>query len=208
MFEASCREAQVGASRPTLFQARRRDLRSVHGDSGSDDEALNAPEKLRPDHELTPFVSGTPAFDGWLRRRCPPNQESSASLTYVIGAGVHVVGYYALAAREVAQAEATGRTRRNMPESLPVMAIRRHAIDSGYQGLGLGRALLRDAGQALIGDNDACSRATSTRRLPRPGAAAKSRLGAPHLKGDRIPCCDVYTIGPWDWLATATRWQR
>ena len=32
-----------------------------------------------------------------------------------------------------------------MPDPVPVMVIGRLAIDSGYQGRGLGRALLRDA---------------------------------------------------------------
>jgi GNAT superfamily N-acetyltransferase len=56
-----------------------------------------------------------------------------------------VVGYYALAAGAVALAEATGRTRRNMPDPVPVMVLGRLAIDADYQRRGLGRALLRDA---------------------------------------------------------------
>ncbi len=111
----------------------------------SGEEEISAPEKLRPDHDVSRFDSGTPVLDDWLRRRALPNQESGASRTYVICAGKHVVGYHALAAGALAQAEATGRTRRNMPDPLPVMVLGRLAIDSGYQGRGLGRALLRDA---------------------------------------------------------------
>ncbi len=111
----------------------------------SGEEGVSAPEKLRPDHDISSFDSGTPVLDDWLRRRALPNQDSGASRTYVIRAGKPVVGYYALAAGAVAQAEATGRTRRNMPDPVPVMVIGRLAIDSGYQGRGLGRALLRDA---------------------------------------------------------------
>ena len=106
---------------------------------------IDAPEKLEPDHDVASFNSGTPLLDDWLRRRALPNQASGASRTYVIRAGKHVVGYYALAAGAVAPAEATGRTRRNMPNPVPVMVIGRLAIDTGYQGRGLGRALLRDA---------------------------------------------------------------
>ena len=111
----------------------------------SDDEATGAPQKLRPDHDLSFFHSGTPALDAGPQRRALANQQSGASRTYVIGAGRRVVGYYALAAGAVAQAEAAGRTRRNMPDPVPVMVIGRLAIDSGFQGRGLGRALLRDA---------------------------------------------------------------
>lgn len=104
-----------------------------------------APEKLGPDHDLSSFDSGLPVLDDWLRRRALPNQESGASRTYVIQAGKRVVGYYALAVGAIAHAEATGRTRRNMPDPVPVMVIGRLAIDTTYQGRGLGRALLRDA---------------------------------------------------------------
>ena len=111
----------------------------------SGEEDISAPEKLRPDHDLSSFDSGTPVLDDWLRRRALRNQESGASRTYVICAGARVVGYYALAAGAIAQGEATGRTRWNMPDPVPVMVIGRLAMDTGYQGRGLGRALLRDA---------------------------------------------------------------
>lgn len=111
--------------------------------SGGDE--ISAPEPLRPDHDLASFNSGSAVLDDWLRRRALPNQDSGASRTYVIKTGMRVVGYYALAAGAVAQAEATGRTRRNMPDPVPVMVLGRLAIDAAYHGRGLGRALLRDA---------------------------------------------------------------
>jgi GNAT superfamily N-acetyltransferase len=109
------------------------------------EEEISAPEKLTPGHDLSSFDSGTPVLDDWLRRRALPNQDSGASRTYVIGAGNRVIGYYALAVGAVAQAAATGRTRRNMPDPVPVMVIGRLAIETRYQKRGLGRALLRDA---------------------------------------------------------------
>ncbi len=111
----------------------------------SGEEEISAPEKLQPDHDLLSFDSGTPVLDDWLRRRALRNQESGASRTYVICAGKRVIGYYALAAGAIAEGEATGRTRRNMPDPVPVMVIGRLAMDTRYQGHGLGRALLRDA---------------------------------------------------------------
>ena len=71
-------------------------------------EEIRAPEKLKPDHHVSSFESGVPVLDDWLRRRALPNQESGASRTYVVCVGKRVVGYYALAAGAVAQAEATG----------------------------------------------------------------------------------------------------
>jgi GNAT superfamily N-acetyltransferase len=111
--------------------------------SGTGD--LSAPEKLRPDHDSSSFDSGVPALDDWLRRRALPNQENGASRTYAVSAGRHIVGYYALAAGAIAQSDATGRTRRNMPDPVPVMVLGRLAVHRAYQGRGLGRALLRDA---------------------------------------------------------------
>ena len=111
----------------------------------SGDENISAPDRLQPKHDFSSFSSATPVLDDWLRRRALPDQESGASRTYVICAEDRVIGYYALAAGAVAQAEATGRTRRNMPDSVPVMVIGRLAIDARHQGRGLGRAMLRDA---------------------------------------------------------------
>jgi len=109
------------------------------------DPELAAPEILGADHDFSSFSSGTPLLDDWLRRRALGNQESGASRTYTICADRRVVGYYALAVGAVAHAEATGRTRRNMPDPVSVMVLGRLAIDAGFQGRGLGRALLRDA---------------------------------------------------------------
>lgn len=107
--------------------------------------AVGRPELLTPAHDLTPFACGVAPLDDWLRRRALGNQESGASRTYVVSAAGRVVGFYALATGAVAAAEATGRARRNMPDPVPVMVLGRLAIDQGWHGCGLGRALLRDA---------------------------------------------------------------
>ena len=108
-------------------------------------DEFSPPERLSADHDFSSFNSGTPVLDDWLRRRGLPNQDSGASRTYVICAGDRVIGYYALAAGAVAQEEANGRARRNMPNPIPAMVLGRLAIDVAYRGRGLGRALLRDA---------------------------------------------------------------
>ncbi|MGE0667056.1 MAG: GNAT family N-acetyltransferase [Sphingomonadales bacterium] len=103
------------------------------------------PERLSPDHDLSSFSCGTAALDEWLRRRAFTNQDSGATRTYVILTGGRVAGYYALAVGAIDTADATGRTRRNMPDPVPVMVLARLAVDVDFQGYGLGRALLRDA---------------------------------------------------------------
>ncbi len=106
---------------------------------------LRAPEHLTHEHDLGDFDSGVPALDDWLKRRALANEEGGGSRTYVVRAGSRVVGYYALATGSVAQAAATGRVRRNMPDPVPVMVLGRLAVDRACQGRGLGAGLLRDA---------------------------------------------------------------
>ena len=109
------------------------------------DRPLSPPEKLRAEHDLSEFNCGEPSLDDWLRRRAPQNEESGASRTYVVCAGEHVAGYYALAVGAVAHAEAPGRIRRNMPDPVPVMIIGRLAVHKDHQGRQIGPGLLRDA---------------------------------------------------------------
>ncbi len=106
---------------------------------------VSAPEHLTADHDVSAFDSGVPELDIWLKRRALQNEASGASRTYVVAAGGRVVGYYALATGAIAQHEATGKVRRNMPEPIPVMVLGRLAVDREFQGKGLGSGLLKDA---------------------------------------------------------------
>ena len=109
-------------------------------------DELDAPRHITAAHDLSAFDSGVQALDDWLKRRALANEESGASRTYVVSAGGQtVVAYYALANGAIALHAATGRTRRNMPDPIPVMVLGRLAVDKAYQGRGLGRGLLRDA---------------------------------------------------------------
>jgi uncharacterized protein (DUF1778 family)/GNAT superfamily N-acetyltransferase len=106
---------------------------------------ISAPEHLTAEHDVAAFDSGVPVLDDWLKRRALANEEAGASRTYVVCAAGRVVGCYALATGGVAQAAATGRVRRNMPDPVPVMVLSRLAADRTYQDRRLGGGLLRDA---------------------------------------------------------------
>jgi GNAT superfamily N-acetyltransferase len=111
---------------------------------------LHAPSPLTRAHQLQDFSSGVAVLDDWLRRRALANQTSGASRTFVVTEGPapdmsRVVGYYALASGALASAEAPGRFRRNMPDPIPMAILGRLAVDTSWQGRGLGVALLRDA---------------------------------------------------------------
>jgi len=106
---------------------------------------ISSPERLNADHDLTQFSCGEASLDHWLRNRALQNEKSGASRSYVVCADCYVVGYYALAAGAVAHTEATTRVKRNMPDPVPVILIGRLAVDSHFQGRGIGADLLRDA---------------------------------------------------------------
>lgn len=111
---------------------------------------LSAPELLSDGHELDEFTSGLDSLDAWLKRRAKKNQATGASRTFVVCDDKRVVAYYALASSAVAVVEAPGRFRRNMPNPVPVVVLGRLAVDRSFQGKGIGRALVRDAGYRVI----------------------------------------------------------
>jgi len=55
------------------------------------------------------------------------------------------VGFYALAAGSVEHATAAKPLKRNMPKPIPAIILGRLAVDSEYQGQGIGAGLLQDA---------------------------------------------------------------
>jgi GNAT superfamily N-acetyltransferase len=115
---------------------------------------LSAPTPLGERHELSEFNSAVPELDDWLRRRASANQASNASRTFVVCEANRVIAYYALASGAVKPPEAPGRFRRNMPDPIPVAVLGRLAVDQTYQGRGLGKALVRDAGLRLLNAAD------------------------------------------------------
>jgi GNAT superfamily N-acetyltransferase len=115
---------------------------------------LSAPTPLGERHELSEFNSAVPELDDWLRRRALANQASNASRTFVVCEANRVIAYYALASGAVKPPEAPGRFRRNMPDPIPVAVLGRLAVDQTYQGRGLGKALVRDAGLRLLNAAD------------------------------------------------------
>jgi GNAT superfamily N-acetyltransferase len=116
---------------------------------------LSAPAPLTDHHQLGAFNSGVATLDEWLRRRARANQVSGASRSFVICAGDIVVGYYALASGAVSTTAAPSRFRRNMPEPIPVAILGRLAVDQGWHGRGMGRALFRDSALRVMQASEA-----------------------------------------------------
>jgi GNAT superfamily N-acetyltransferase len=105
---------------------------------------------LADNHQFDDFNSGESSLDTWLKRRSRANQASGASRTYVACEGARVIGYYALASGAIAVDAAAGKFRRNMPDPIPVVVLARLAVDLGYQGRGIGRALFRDCVRRVL----------------------------------------------------------
>ena len=116
---------------------------------------LSAPCPLTDGHQVADFASGVASLDDWLKRRARANQSSGASRSYVVCDGDRVVGYYALASGGITVQDVPGRFKRNMPDPIPVVVLARLAVDSAYQGRGLGRALFRDSAQRVVYAADA-----------------------------------------------------
>jgi GNAT superfamily N-acetyltransferase len=105
---------------------------------------LSAPEPISELHELEQFDCGVPTLNDWLKRRARANEIDGASRTFVVGEGPRIVAYYAIASGAISVGSATGRFRRNMPDPIPVALLARLAVDIGWQGQGIARALFRD----------------------------------------------------------------
>ncbi len=109
-------------------------------------QPLSPPQPLHSGHALADFDCRETTLNEWLKRRALVNQASGASRSFIVAdPEQRVVGYYALAAGAVAHSIATGATRRNMPDPVPVIVLARLAVDYRAQGLKLGAALLQDA---------------------------------------------------------------
>jgi GNAT superfamily N-acetyltransferase len=119
---------------------------------------VRPPERLSAQHDHSAFRNGKhPSLDDWLRDRALASEGLSAR-TYVVcdlDAPARVVGYYAISmAMERRIALPSARLRRGMPEQIPLLLIGRLAIDSAFQGAGLGTELLADAMRRCLAASD------------------------------------------------------
>lgn len=110
--------------------------------------AYRPPEPLGKGHRLDEFESGEPALDDWLKRHARAAHASGSARVFVttLEDRETVVGYYALAAAQVAPEAATERALKGQPRARPVPAVllARLAVHQEHQRAGLGRSLLQD----------------------------------------------------------------
>lgn len=101
------------------------------------------PVLLRPDHRLGDFDCGDETLNRWLTAKALHNQAEGGSRTWVVTVDDRVVAYYASSTAVILRAEATQRAARNQPDPVPALLLGRLAVDTKYQGQGLGAALLK-----------------------------------------------------------------
>ncbi len=103
------------------------------------------PALLTSEHVLTGFDCGKPALNDWLVRRALRNQSASTSRTWVITEVEtgQVVAFYASSTASILRSSTPKTFGRNQPEELPAILLGRMAVDTKYQGHGLGAALLK-----------------------------------------------------------------
>lgn len=109
--------------------------------------AYSHPVPLERKHDRGDFSSGESELDRWLADHSLAAHASGSARVFVSTDGRRVVGYYALAAAQVAPEDAGGRAGKGQPKQrpLPTVLLARLAVDLAHQGQGLGRSLLQDA---------------------------------------------------------------
>lgn len=108
--------------------------------------SLAGPEPFSTVHRTPEFHSGRDELDTWLNEHALEAQQAQTARVYVIHEDGLVVGYFALAAAEVRRGEIPRAQRGRLPRHpIPCVLIARLAVDEGWQGQGLGAALLKDA---------------------------------------------------------------
>jgi len=107
-------------------------------------------ELLQKDHERRSFRCGSAALDDFLARFARQNADAGVARTFVAVAppSSRVAGYYSLAASSIRFATVPEALRRRLPRyPIPSILLARLATDVTVRGLGLGAALLVDAGK-------------------------------------------------------------
>lgn len=107
---------------------------------------VSGPVRLHEDHFLDRFDCGKESLNRFLRLHALANQKARISNTFVVESERAVAGYYTLALVSIGLDEAPKSHVRGLP-AYPVLCVlmARFAVDSGFQGKGLGRSLFVDA---------------------------------------------------------------
>ncbi|MEM6604071.1 MAG: GNAT family N-acetyltransferase [Pseudomonadota bacterium] len=102
---------------------------------------------LEKDHPREMFDCGVPVLNDFLKKYALQNQRKRLARTYVcLKDETEIVGFYSLSFGSVYQSDVPPFMNRGMGKyQIPVMIIGRLAVSLNAQGIGIGKALLKDA---------------------------------------------------------------
>jgi GNAT superfamily N-acetyltransferase len=103
---------------------------------------------LGAEHDRSTFNSGSVPLDRYLREQASQDMRRRVAACFVaLTDEQRIAGYYTLASASMLLTDLPATTVKKLPRYPTVPAIRmgRLAIDAGFQGRGLGAALLADA---------------------------------------------------------------
>lgn len=104
------------------------------------------PRRLESDDAVDRFDCGRTELDDWLHRFALTNQQSGVTNVFICEINGEIGAYYALSAGQVSHESAPVRVTKGVANHpIPVAILTRFAVDTKFQGIGLGRAMLRDA---------------------------------------------------------------
>jgi hypothetical protein len=155
-------------------------------------------EKLRRDHLVDSFTSGSPDLDRFLVRYAFGTQQANASQTWLGLSGPEVVGFHTLVVGEVAYADAPERLTKGIARHpVPIMLLARLAVSTSWQGRKLGAGLLKDAMRRTLQAADIAGIRVlrCTQKTMRHGGSTNIS-GLPHRRPTRcISICCSRTCG-------------
>lgn len=100
---------------------------------------------LKTTDDRSGFYSGNIELDRFFQRYAGQNQfKHYVGSTYALSLDTQIVGFATVSAGEICAEDLTASLKKRLPDyPLPILRIARLAIDKNYQGLGLGKKLLR-----------------------------------------------------------------
>jgi|SRR5579863_8006154 len=107
-------------------------------------------ESLRNGHDRASFSCGNAALDRYLKEQARQDLRRACATTFVLApepGSPSIFGYYTLSSYGIDAGELPGDVAKKLPRYplIPATLLDRLAVDSRYQGQGIGEILLMDA---------------------------------------------------------------
>ena len=107
---------------------------------------FSGPTLLDKSHDFLEFDCGKAPLNTFLIRHALANQANGSARTFVGLDDNRVIGYYSLAVGSILFDEAPERMAKGLARHpIPILLMARFAVDTNYQGQGIGKGLFKDA---------------------------------------------------------------